>query len=139
MNPLVRNSLAVIAGFAGGSAVNMALILLSPHVIPPPEGVDVSKAESIRAGLHLFQPRHFLFPFLAHAGGTFAGALIAYVVAGSRRAVWAWTIGGLFLAGGVAAAFMIPAPAWFIAVDLVGAYLPAAWLALRLGRRIAGD
>jgi hypothetical protein len=30
---------------------------------------------------------------------------------------------------------MIPAPAWFIALDLVVAYLPMAWLATRVGNR----
>jgi hypothetical protein len=36
----------------------------------------------------------------------------------------------------VAASFMIPAPAWFIALDLLVAYLPMAWLATQLGARI---
>lgn len=43
----------------------------------------------------------------------------------------------LILAGGVAAGFMIPAPAWFIALDWLAAYLPMAWLATRIGARIA--
>jgi hypothetical protein len=36
----------------------------------------------------------------------------------------AYAIGVLFLCGGIAASFMIAAPAWFIALDLVVAYLP---------------
>jgi hypothetical protein len=44
----------------------------------------------------------------------------------------ALTVGGLHLVGGIAAAFMIPAPAWFIVVDLVVAYLPMAWLGGRI-------
>jgi len=28
---------------------------------------------------------------------------------------------------------MIPAPLWFILLDLIVAYLPMAWLALKLG------
>jgi hypothetical protein len=27
--------------------------------------------------MHLFEPRHFIFPFLAHSLGTFAGAFVA--------------------------------------------------------------
>lgn len=53
---------------------------------------------------------------------------IAAVVAGSHKPVFAWAIVGLFLAGGVAAAFMIPAPA----------YLPMAWLGILVGRRLGG-
>jgi hypothetical protein len=46
-------------------------------------------------------------------------------------------IGFVFLGAGIAACFMIPAPAWFMATDLLLAYLPMAWLAIQVGRRIA--
>jgi hypothetical protein len=137
MNPLLRNIAAVLLGFVLGSIVNRALITVSPHVIPPPPGVDVANVARLKASLHVYQPKHFLFPFLAHALGTFAGALIAFVVAGSRRAVFAYALGLLFLAGGITACFLIPAPAWFMALDLIAAYLPMAWLATRLGGRLA--
>lgn len=55
----------------------MALILISPSLIPPPSGVNVSDAESLSRSIHLFEPRHFVMPFLAHALGTLAGALAA--------------------------------------------------------------
>ena len=55
---------------------------------------------------------------------------------GSRREVLAYIIGGLNLAGGIAACFMIPAPVWFIALDLLVAYLPMAWLAAKVGRKL---
>ena len=31
--------------------------------------------------MHLFEPKHLVFPFLAHAVGTLVGALVAYLVA----------------------------------------------------------
>lgn len=37
--------------------------------------------------------------------------------------------------GGIAAAFMIPAPAWFVVLDLAVAYLPMAWIGGKLGDR----
>lgn len=135
MSSTVRNALAVVAGIAIGSAVNMALVALGPLVIPPPAGVDVSTAEGLKAGMPLFEPRHFLAPFLAHALGTLAGALAAFRFAATHRARIAFAIGVVFLAGGVAASLMLPAPAWFIALDLVAAYLPMAWLGIRLGGR----
>lgn len=116
----------------------MALIIASPRIIPPPEGVDVMDAESIANSIHLFEPKHFVFPFLAHAIGTLTGALLAFLVAGSYRSVFAYVIGVIFLAGGIANCFMIPAPAWFIALDLAAAYIPMAWLATLLGRGIVG-
>ena len=133
---IVRNIFAVIFGFVAGSVVNMVLVTIGPRLIPAPAGVDVSNAESLAAGIHLFEPKHFVFPFLAHALGTFAGVLVAFLIAASRRTVFAFVVGGLFLAGGIAASFLIPAPAWFIALDLVAAYLPMAWLATQVGRRV---
>ncbi len=67
-------------------------------------------------------------PFLAHAVGTLTGALAAYLIAATYRAQMAYVIGAVFLCGGVAASFMIPAPIWFIALDLLAACLPMAWL-----------
>lgn len=134
----LRNLLAVLLGIAIGGAVNMALIVLSPSLIAPPAGVDVGNAESLGKAIHLFEPRHFVMPFLAHALGTLAGALVAWFVAASHKKHIAYAIGVVYLCGGIAASFMIPAPAWFIALDLVAAYLPMAWLAVWLGRRWQG-
>lgn len=128
MKTFLRSLLAVLLGVILGSVANMALVLVSPHVIPPPAGVDINNVESMRASIHLFEPKHFLFPFLAHAVGTLVGAVVAGLIAGSRQQVFALGIGAFFLLGGIAACFMIPAPKWFVAVDLLFAYLPMAWL-----------
>ncbi|MFP3949042.1 MAG: hypothetical protein ACLFWG_09960, partial [Longimicrobiales bacterium] len=84
----------------------------------------------------LFRPRHFVFPFLAHALGTLVGAGIVGAFAGMHRMGLAVVVGAFFLAGGVANALMIPAPAWFVGLDLVVAYLPMAWLGGRLGKAL---
>lgn len=135
MPRVLRLVLAVIAGFIAGSVVNMALITISGSIIPPPAGTDVGTAEGLKAAIPLFEPKHFVMPFLAHFFGTLAGAVVAILLAPARTAGPGWTVGALFLAGGIAAAFMIPAPAWFIALDLVAAYLPAAWIAQRVASR----
>jgi hypothetical protein len=136
MPNLLRNALALFAGIAIGGGVNMALITLSPSLIPLPVGADVSSAEGLSKAMHLFQPRHFIMPFLAHAVGTLTGALAAYLIAASYRAHIAYVIGAVFLCGGVAASVMIPAPTWFIALDLLAAYLPMAWLGIQIGTRM---
>ncbi|MCE9596389.1 MAG: hypothetical protein K8S54_00325 [Spirochaetia bacterium] len=125
---IFRNILSVLAGAVAGSIVNMGLIIAGGSVIPLPAGVDPSDAESLRAAMPLFQPEHFIFPFLAHALGTFAGAGVAALVAATHKLKFALVIGALFLAGGIANTFMLPAPAWFVVLDLA-AYLPAAYLA----------
>jgi hypothetical protein len=132
VNRVVRNVLAVVAGVVIGSVVNMALVMAGPSIIPPPPGADVTTMEGLTRALPLFEPRHFLFPFLAHALGTLAGATVTALLAAGHRLVLALVIGVVFLAGGIANAFMLPGPAWFDVVDIVGAYIPMAWLGARL-------
>ena len=131
---VARLVLAVVLGLVVGSIVNMALIMAGGHVIPPPPGADMTTADGIRAALPQLRPQHFLFPFLAHAAGTLVGAFIAARLAPRYKRVGALSVGLLFFGGGILAARMIPAPTWFIAVDLIGAYFPFAWLGYLLAR-----
>ena len=139
MNPILRNVLAILAGIVAGSIVNMAIITISGSVIPPPNGADVTTTEGLKASMHLFQPKHFLMPFLAHALGTFAGAWVAALTAANHKMKFALGIGAFFLAGGIASVFMLPSPTWFTVVDLAGAYIPMAYFGGRLGlKRVEG-
>lgn len=72
-------------------------------------------------------------PFLAHALGTFVGALVASLIAANRKMLFAIVIGLFNLTGGIVAVTMIPAPMWFNVTDLVLAYIPMAFLAGKLG------
>lgn len=136
MRRILRLVLAVAAGLVIGSLVNMGLILASGHVIPPPAGADVTTTEGLKASLHLFEPRHFIFPFLAHGLGTFVGALVATVLTPGRTSGPAYVVGCAFLLGGIINVLMLPAPPWFSVLDLVVAYLPAAWLGHRVASRV---
>ncbi|MBU1009978.1 MAG: hypothetical protein KKD74_07585 [Bacteroidetes bacterium] len=132
MHPILRNILAVLAGIILGSLVNMGIIMISGAIIPPPEGVDVTNMESLKASMHLFGPQHFIFPWLAHAIGTLAGAVVAALIAAKNKLVFALLVGVFFLMGGIANIFMLPSPLWFSIVDLGGAYLPMGWLGARI-------
>lgn len=132
---IVRNILAVILGIVIGSLVNMSLINISNSIIPPPNGVDVKTLEGLKAGIHLFEPKHFIMPFLAHAIGTFAGAIIALRIAATHQIKFAWAVGIFFLLGGTANIFMLPSPLWFNITDLVLAYIPMTYLAIKIGNR----
>ncbi|MEI5985875.1 MULTISPECIES: hypothetical protein [Sphingobacterium] len=135
MNPILRNILAIIVGFVIGSAVNMFFISISASVIPVPEGVDNTTTEGLKAGLHLFQPKHFLFPFLAHGLGTLVGAFFAALIAASRKLLFAMVIGFLFFLGGLVTILMLPSPIWFTIVDLLFAYFPMAWIGYLLSQK----
>jgi hypothetical protein len=128
MNSIVKNILAIIAGLIIGSVVNMGIIMISGSVIQPPDGADVTTMDGLKASIHLFEPKHFLFPFLAHAIGTLFGSLVSALIAVNNKMIFAIIIGVFFLMGGIINSFLLPAPKWFIFMDLMLAYIPMAWI-----------
>jgi hypothetical protein len=132
----LKLAVAVLVGLLCGSVVNMGIVNLGPMLIPLPAGVDMTTVEGVAAAMPHLAPKHFLAPFLAHAFGTLVGALLAALIASTRRAVVAYAVGVFFLAGGIAASTMIPAPTWFIALDLLAAYIPMAWIGLRIAEAL---
>lgn len=135
MNPILRNVGAVIAGLIVGSVVNMSLISISGSVIPPPAGADITTMEGLKETMHLMEPKHFLFPFLAHALGTLVGAWVAAMIAVGNKLRSALIVGFFFMAGGIANVMMLPSPLWYSIVDIVVAYVPMALLGNRLAYR----
>jgi hypothetical protein len=135
MNPTLRNILAVVVGLVLGSIVNMSLIMISGSIIAPPEGADVTTMEGLKASMHLFEPKHFLFPFLAHALGTLVGAWIACMITTSSKMRAALIISCAFLVGGIANVVSLPSPVWFSVLDIVGAYIPMGYIGYRLASK----
>ena len=130
MHPFLKNVLAVLAGICVGGIVNFGIIILSSSIIPPPNGVDVSNIESIKTNIHLYKPIHFLFPFLAHALGTFSGAVLAIKI--SKQTKIAYMVALVFLYGGISMITQVPSPMWFTVLDLGLGYIPMAWLATKI-------
>jgi hypothetical protein len=135
LKTILRNVLAVIAGIIVGSIVNMLLVNAGPAVIPLPEGADVSTMEGLKATIHLFEPRNFVFPFLAHALGTLVGALTGALLAANHKMKFALGISAFFLLGGIVGSMNLPAPTWFEILDIVVAYIPMGLLGGKLGSR----
>lgn len=135
MNPILRNILSVIVGWLSGSAVNMGLVMLGHQLMPIP-GINVNDMEALAGAMPTLDAEYFIFPFLAHALGTLVGATVAAYIAATHKMKFAFGIGILFLFGGIMASFMLPAPTWFIVLDLVLAYLPMAWLGGKIATRI---
>ncbi len=134
MNPIIKNILAVILGWLGGSVVNMGLIKIG-HKLLPIAGVDPNDMNALVDVMPTLEFKYFIFPFLAHALGTFSGATIAGLIAASHKMKFSLAIGGLFLLGGIIVNYMLPGPTWFAVADIVVAYIPMAWL----GGKLAGN
>ena len=131
MPVFMRNLLSGITGLFLGSVLNGLIIRYSHLLIPPPPGVDLTTEAGLESAMHLMGPEHFIMPFLAHALGTLAGAMLAARLSNSLRP--ALSIGIIFLAGGAYMVWVLPSPLWFNIADLSLAYLPMAWLGYRAG------
>lgn len=136
MKTFLWGLLAVVVGLVIGNVVNGALIMVSGTIIPPPAGADVTTVEGLKAAMPLFEPKHFIIPFLAHALGTLVGAFVAGLIAPGRSIVPAAVVGAFFLLAGIANVILLPAPLWFSITDLVLAYVPMAWLGQTLATRV---
>jgi hypothetical protein len=133
MNPILKNVLVVVAGLFIGGMANSGIIQISASIIPPPNGADVTTMEGLKASMHLFEPKHFIMPFLAHALGTLISAIIISLFAANNKMKLALLAGVLSLIGGITAVCMLPSPLWFSIVDLGLAYIPMAFLGYKIG------
>jgi hypothetical protein len=136
MNPILKNVLAVIAGWLGGSVVNMGLIKLGHKFFPIAE-VDLNDMDSLAAIMPTLDPAYFIFPFLAHALGTLVGALIAGRIAAIHKMKFSLIIGAFFLMGGIYMATILSFdPIWFSIADILIAYIPMAWIGGKLAEKL---
>jgi hypothetical protein len=129
---------ALLFGLIAGAALNMGILYAGMWLLPPPEGVDINRVETINENIHRYSLLDMAVPFLAHALGTLLGAFVGASIAltpNSRRRV-ALLIGCIFLLGGLEAIRMIPnAPLWFDILDLTVAYIPMSIIGWRLAVR----
>jgi hypothetical protein len=135
MNPILRNIIVVILAILAGGLLNGMIIELSPKLIPPPEGADLTTEEGLKAAMKLMEPKHFLMPFLAHALGTLLAAWLIAKFAASGQTILPYIAGFLFLIGGIMMVMILPSPLWFTLTDLLLAYLPMAWLGIKLAKK----
>ena len=134
----VRNILAIIIGWFIGSAVNMGLIETG-HTLIPIEGLDLNDMKALAKVMPTLSAKFFIFPFLAHALGTLVGAIVAGWIATSHKMKFSLAIGVLFLLGGIVISFMLPAPIWFIACDIIIAYIPMAFIGGKIAKKISSS
>jgi len=127
MNRILKNVLAVLVGWMGGSIVNMGIIMLG-HELLPIEGIDSNDMDALVAIMPTLEVEYFIFPFVAHSLGTLVGAGLAGLIAASHTMKFSLSIGVLFLIGGIMMSYMVSGPIWFTITDILIAYIPMAWI-----------
>ena len=126
MKPIVRNIIAVVAGWLLGGIVNGAIVQVGMSTYP--SDVDTTDYEALSEFFETASFVFFLYPLIAHAAGALIGGFVAALISKNRKYGTALIVGGLFFLGGVIMMFVIPAPGWFTALDLLLAYFPMALL-----------
>lgn len=134
MRKFIKNLTSIIAGLLIGGTCNLFLLRINGGVIPLPSGADLSTPEGLASSIALFNPIHFLAPFLAHAIGTLVAAFVTIKLAATKSWSIARIPGILFFMAGVFMVHSLHAPLWFEVIDLSLAYLPMAWLGFLLAR-----
>ena len=78
--------------------------------------------------------KYFIFPFFAHSIGTLSGAFIASKLLRGNNIIIPLTVGVFFLWVGIYMVMIIPAPIWFISLDLILCYIPMALLGWKISK-----
>ena len=107
--------------------INMGLIILGGIIIAPSDNFEPMNALN-------WDLKYFIFPFLAHALGTFSGAFIVSKLSKKTNIAIPLIVGFYFLSGGIYMATILPAPIWFILLDITVGYIPMALLGWKLAK-----
>ena len=104
---LLKDIGIVLLGLILGGTLNMLLVQTGVIFFPAPEGIDISTEAGLKSAMTIMSPIHFIFPFLAHALGTLFGAWFAIRFTKSKHISAAYSIGMLFLLGGIMMVFSV--------------------------------
>ena len=127
MKQIIKNIAIVILGIVIGMVVNIGLIILGGITFPPPENFDPMNAMN-------WDVKYFIFPFLAHSIGTLSGALIVSKISKKSSIILPLIVGLYFLLGGIYMVTILPAPTWFVLLDILLGYIPMALLGWKISK-----
>jgi len=131
----MKTLLLILVALILGGVFNSFLLNVGMEVIPPPLGYDMNDPSELAKAMAVMEPKHFLFPFLAHALGTLVGVVFFTYFSKSNKLIFPLLIAGLYFAGGLYMVFILPAPLWFDLTDLTIAYFPMAFIGYKLVKR----
>ena len=127
MNQIFKNIGIVILGIIIGMIVNMGLIIGGGMIVPMSETIDPMNAIN-------WDFKYFIFPFLAHSIGTLSGAFIVSKISRNTHIIMPLIVGFYFLLGGIYMVTILPAPTWFISLDIILCYIPMALFGWKISK-----
>ena len=127
MKQTLKNIAIVILGIIIGMIVNIGLIILGGIIFSAPENFEPMNAMN-------WDFKYFIFPFLAHSIGTLSGAFIVSKLSNRFSIILPLIVGFYFLSGGIYMVTILPAPTWFILLDVILGYIPMALLGWEISK-----
>ena len=127
MKQIFKNIGIVILSIVIGMVVNMGLIIGGGIIVPTTETVDPMNAIN-------WDFKYFIFPFLAHSIGTLSGAFIVSKLSRNFHIIMPLIVGLYFLSGGLYMVTILPAPTWFVLLDIILCYIPMALIGWKISK-----
>lgn len=130
MKTVLRSIAAILAGFVVASIVMMIVETINGNILYPELGkiaAGMTDREQIRALIASAPIGALLVVIVGWILGSFAGGLIAALIAARSTLTHAIVLGVLLTCAGVANNLMIPPPMWFWIVSLF-VFVPPAYL-----------
>ena len=125
MRRTLKNIGIVILGIIIGMIVNIGLIILGGTIFVLPENFEPMNAMN-------WDVKYFIFPFLAHSIGTLSGAFIVSKLSNKSSIILPLIVGLYFFSGGIYMVTILPAPTWFVLLDVILGYIPMALLGWKI-------
>ena len=127
MKKILKNIGIIISGIIIGMIVNMGLIILGGIIFTPTENFEPMNAIN-------WDLKYFIFPFLAHSIGTLSGSYLVSRLSRNSHIIFPLIIGLYFLSGGIYMVTILPAPMWFVFLDLIVCYVPISLIGWRISK-----
>ena len=127
MRQVLKNIGIVILSIIIGMITNIGLIIIGGMIFPLSENFNPMNAIN-------WDFKYFIFPFLAHSIGTLSGAFVASKLSRNYHIIMPLIVGLYFLSGGIYMVTILPAPTWFISLDIIVSYIPMALLGWKISK-----
>ena len=127
MRQVLKNIGIVILSIIIGMITNIGLIIIGGMIFPLSENFNPMNAIN-------WDFKYFIFPFLAHSIGTLSGAFVASKLSRNYHIIMPLIVGLYFLSGGIYMVIILPAPTWFVSLDIIASYIPMALLGWKISK-----
>ncbi len=134
-----RHAVGIVAGLIAGFFCVVLIEAIASVLYPPPEDLNLSDRDALRAFIADLPPSAFLIVLAAHALGSVVAGAVYTLIAGQNSYLGGLIVGGVLFCAGILNLLAVPHPFWFAAIDIfmyvpavfVGCLLAGKFLALR--------